>query len=73
MVIIMDPDATAENIKSVISVINGAGLEAKVMDGAAQRRSRSRRATSSQVANFIRSRALSMSLALRSAMARPLS
>ena len=37
MVIIMDPDATAENIKSVISVINGAGLEAKVMDGAAQR------------------------------------
>lgn len=37
MVIIMDPDATAENIKSVISVIHDAGLEAKVMEGAAQR------------------------------------
>ena len=36
MVIIMDPDATAENIKSVISVIHDAGLEAKVMEGAAQ-------------------------------------
>ena len=36
MVIIMDPDATAENIKSVNSVIHDAGLEAKVMEGAAQ-------------------------------------
>lgn len=37
MVIIMNPEATAENIKSVISVIQDAGLEAKVMDGASQR------------------------------------
>ena len=37
MVIIMNPEATAENIKAVISTIEEAGLEAKVMDGASQR------------------------------------
>ena len=37
MVIIMNPEATAENIKAVISTIEDAGLEAKVMDGASQR------------------------------------
>ena len=37
MVIIMNPEATAENIKAVISTIQDAGLEAKVMDGASQR------------------------------------
>lgn len=36
MVIIMNPDATAANIKNVISVITKAGLEAKVMEGAQQ-------------------------------------
>jgi 3-deoxy-7-phosphoheptulonate synthase len=33
----MNPEATAENIKAVISTIEEAGLEAKVMDGASQR------------------------------------
>lgn len=37
MVIIMNPDATAENIKGVITAIEGAGLTAKVMEGARQR------------------------------------
>ena len=37
MVIIMNPEATTENIKAVISTIEDAGLEAKVMDGASQR------------------------------------
>lgn len=37
MVIIMNPEATAENIKAVIRTIEDAGLEAKVMDGASQR------------------------------------
>ena len=37
MVIIMNPEATAENIKAVISTIEDAGLEAKVMDGASRR------------------------------------
>ena len=37
MVIIMNPEATAEHIKAVISTIEDAGLEAKVMDGASQR------------------------------------
>lgn len=36
MVIIMNPDATAANIKNVISVITKAGLEAKVMEGSQQ-------------------------------------
>ena len=36
MVIIMNPEATAENIKAVIRTIEDAGLEAKVMDGAAR-------------------------------------
>ena len=37
MLIIMNPEATAENIKAVIRTIEDAGLEAKVMDGASQR------------------------------------
>ncbi len=37
MVIIMDPDATAENIKDVIEMIQDAGLSAKVMEGSQQR------------------------------------
>ena len=37
MVIIMDPGATAENIKAVINVIHEKGLEAKVMEGTDQR------------------------------------
>ena len=37
MVIIMNPDATAENIKDVIEMIQGAGLAAKVMEGTQQR------------------------------------
>ena len=37
MVIIMNPDATAQNIKDVIEMIEGAGLSAKVMEGAQQR------------------------------------
>ena len=38
MVIIMNPEATAENIKAVISTIEDAGLEAKVMDGRSEER-----------------------------------
>ena len=37
MVIIMNPEATAENIKAVISTIEDASPEATVMDGASQR------------------------------------
>ena len=37
MVIIMNPDATGQNIKDVISAIEGAGLEAKVMEGSQQK------------------------------------
>ncbi len=37
MVIIMNPDATAENIKDVIEMIQDAGLAAKVMEGSQQR------------------------------------
>ncbi len=37
MVIIMNVDATAEDIKEVIAVIEGAGLEAKVMEGSQQK------------------------------------
>ena len=37
MVIIMNPDATAENIKDVIQAIHGVGLEAKIMEGAQQK------------------------------------
>ena len=37
MVIIMNPDASAENIKGVISAIESAGLTAKVMEGAQQK------------------------------------
>ena len=37
MVIIMNPDATAEQIKGVIEAINEAGLEAKVMEGSQQK------------------------------------
>lgn len=37
MVIIMNPDATAENIKDVIEMIQDAGLSAKVMEGSQQR------------------------------------
>ena len=37
MVIIMNVDATAEDIQEVIAVIEGAGLEAKVMEGSQQK------------------------------------
>ena len=37
MVIIMNPDATAQNIKDVIEMIEDAGLAAKVMEGSQQR------------------------------------
>ena len=37
MVIIMNPDATAKNIRHVIEAINGVGLEAKIMEGAQQK------------------------------------
>ena len=37
MVIIMNADATAKNIKDVIEVIEGAGLQAKVMEGEQQK------------------------------------
>ena len=37
MVIIMNVDATAENIKEVIAVIEAAGLQAKVMEGSQQK------------------------------------
>ncbi len=37
MVIIMNPDASRENINEVINVIERAGLTAKVMEGASQR------------------------------------
>ena len=37
MVIIMNPDATVENIKGVIEAIENAGLTAKVMEGAQQK------------------------------------
>ncbi len=37
MVIIMNPEATAENISEVIKAIEGAGLEAKIMEGAQQK------------------------------------
>ena len=37
MVIIMNVDATAENIQEVIAVIEGAGLQAKVMEGSQQK------------------------------------
>lgn len=37
MVIIMNADATAENIKEVIAVIENAGLDAKVMEGSQQK------------------------------------
>lgn len=37
MVIIMNPDATAQNIKDVIEMIEDAGLSAKVMEGSQQR------------------------------------
>ena len=37
MVIIMRPEATAENIAEVVKTIEGAGLEAKIMEGAQQK------------------------------------
>ena len=37
MVIVMNPDATAQNIKDVIEMIEDAGLSAKVMEGSQQR------------------------------------
>lgn len=37
MVIIMTPEATQENISEVIKAIEGAGLEAKIMEGAQQK------------------------------------
>ena len=37
MVIIMNPDATRENIENVVEVIENAGLEAKVMEGTQQK------------------------------------
>ena len=37
MVIIMNPEATAEHIKAVVSTIQAKGLEAKVMEGTQQR------------------------------------
>ena len=37
MVIIMNPEATAEHIKGVIAAIESVGLEAKVMEGAQQK------------------------------------
>ncbi|MFC2469670.1 MAG: 3-deoxy-7-phosphoheptulonate synthase, partial [Negativicutes bacterium] len=37
MVIIMNPDATAQNIDAIIEVIESQGLIAKVMEGAQQK------------------------------------
>ena len=37
MVIIMNPDATAQNIKDVIEAIQGVGLTAQVMEGTQQK------------------------------------
>ncbi|MBQ7476241.1 MAG: 3-deoxy-7-phosphoheptulonate synthase [Selenomonadaceae bacterium] len=37
MVIIMQPDATEENIADVVKTIEGVGLEAKIMEGAQQK------------------------------------
>ena len=37
MVIIMNPDATKENIEEVILAIRGAGLDAKIMEGSQQK------------------------------------
>ena len=37
MVIIMNPDATAQNIKDVIEAIEGVGLTAQIMEGAQQK------------------------------------
>ena len=37
MVIIMNPEATLENISEVVKSIEGAGLEAKIMEGAQQK------------------------------------
>ncbi len=37
MVIIMNPDATAENIEDVIRAINSVGLDAKIMEGTQQK------------------------------------
>ncbi len=37
MVIIMNPDATAQNIKDVIAAIHATGLEAKVVEGSQQK------------------------------------
>lgn len=37
MVIIMNPDATEENIKGIIEAVEGVGLTAKVMEGASQK------------------------------------
>ena len=37
MVIIMNADATAENIKNVIEEIQGVGLTAQIMEGAQQK------------------------------------
>ena len=37
MVIIMKPDATTENISEVVKTIEGAGLQAKIMEGAQQK------------------------------------
>ncbi|MBQ6975911.1 MAG: 3-deoxy-7-phosphoheptulonate synthase, partial [Selenomonadaceae bacterium] len=37
MVIIMNPEATLENISEVVKSIEGAGLDAKIMEGAQQK------------------------------------
>ena len=37
MVIIMNPDATQENISEVIQAIESAGLQAKIMEGVQQK------------------------------------
>ncbi len=37
MVIIMNPDATVQNIKDVIEAIEGVGLTAQIMEGAQQK------------------------------------
>ena len=37
MVIIMNPDATVENIEGVVKAIEGVGLIAKIMEGSQQK------------------------------------
>ena len=37
MVVIMNPDASNENIQAVVEAIEGVGLTAKIMEGAQQK------------------------------------